>query len=167
MQRMPEFAAPALGNRPNIVTIDADVPPNASGVLYKLGGAAGGLTCYVENGEIVYEYNLFIIQRTKIRSAGQLPTGRVKIEVETVYEVPRPAGPLSITIRANGAVGRPRHGADQRAAAVHRQRLPRHRQGPRLAGFAGLLRPRAVPVHRNDPQRERPLYPATAGSRRG
>jgi arylsulfatase len=104
MQRMPEFCAPALGNKPNLVTIDADVPPGASGVLYKLGGAGGGLTCYVDDGQIVYEYNLFIIQRTKIRSAGKLPTGRVKIEVETVYETPRPAGPLSVTIRANGAV---------------------------------------------------------------
>jgi hypothetical protein len=104
MQRMPEFAAPALGNKPNLVTIDADVPANATGVLYKLGGGGGGLTCYVDNGEIIYEYNLFIIHRTKIRSNGPLPTGRVKIEVETVYEVQHPGGPLNITIRANGAV---------------------------------------------------------------
>ena len=52
MRRMPEFTAPALGNRPNIVTIDADVPANASGVLYKLGGAGGGLTCYVDKGTV-------------------------------------------------------------------------------------------------------------------
>ena len=32
--RMPEFAAPALGNTPNVVTIDAEVPANANGVLY-------------------------------------------------------------------------------------------------------------------------------------
>ena len=37
--RMPEFCAPALGNRPNVVTIDADIPANANGVLYALGGA--------------------------------------------------------------------------------------------------------------------------------
>ena len=35
--RMPEFCAPALGNKPNLVTITADVPANANGVLYKLG----------------------------------------------------------------------------------------------------------------------------------
>jgi arylsulfatase len=104
MTRMPEFCAPTLGNKPNLVTIDADIPPNANGVLYKLGGAGGGLTCYVDDGEIVYEYNLFIIQRTKIRSAGKLPTGQVKIEVETVCETPAPGGPLRITIRANDAV---------------------------------------------------------------
>ena len=37
--RMPEFCAPALGNKPNLVTIMADVPANANGVLYKLGAA--------------------------------------------------------------------------------------------------------------------------------
>lgn len=30
-----------------------------------------------------YEYNLFIIQRTKIRAKQKLPVGKVKIEVET------------------------------------------------------------------------------------
>jgi arylsulfatase A-like enzyme len=104
MQRMPEFAAPALGNKANVVTIEADIPLNASGVLYKLGGAAGGLSCWVEDGKIVYEYNLFLIQRTKIRSTVQLPAGQVTIEVKTIYEEPRPAGPLSITITANGEV---------------------------------------------------------------
>ncbi len=48
--RMPEFCAPALGNKPNIVTIDAEIPANANGVLYALGGFSGGLTLYVEDG---------------------------------------------------------------------------------------------------------------------
>ena len=100
--RMPEFIAPGLGNRNNRVTIDATIPENASGVLYKLGGAGGGLTCYVDDGYICYEYNLFIIQRTKIRSAEKLPTGPVQIVVETTYAEPRPGGPLNIVITANG-----------------------------------------------------------------
>jgi arylsulfatase len=35
--RMPEFCAPALGTRANVVTINADVPAGANGVLYALG----------------------------------------------------------------------------------------------------------------------------------
>jgi len=62
--RIPEFCAPALGNRPNVVTIDAEIPADANGVLYKLGANSGGLTCFVEDGILCYEYNLFIIQRT-------------------------------------------------------------------------------------------------------
>ena len=55
MIRMPEFCAPALGNKNNVVTIDLDVPETANGVLYALGSGAGGLTCFFENGQIRYE----------------------------------------------------------------------------------------------------------------
>jgi hypothetical protein len=100
--RMPEFCAPALGNKPNVVTIDAEIPANASGVLYKLGGAGGGLTCFVEDGVLCYEYNLFIVMRTRIRALEKLPVGRARIEVQTTYAVPRPAGPLNIVLSVNG-----------------------------------------------------------------
>ena len=102
--RIPEFCAPALGNRPNVVTIDAEIPANANGVLYKLGANSGGLTCFVEGSVLCYEYNLFIIQRTKIRAKQKLAVGRVKIEVETAYAVPKPGGPLDITMKVNGEV---------------------------------------------------------------
>lgn len=100
--RMPEFCAPALGNRPTIVTIDAVIPEHANGVLYKLGANSGGLTCFVDEGVLCYEYNLFIVQRTKIRSHEKLPTGNVQIVVETAYLVPRPGGPLKVTLTVNG-----------------------------------------------------------------
>lgn len=100
--RMPEFAAPTLGNKNNIVTINAEVPQNANGVLYKLGANSAGLTLFVEDGIICYEYNLFIIMRTKIRSKEKLPVGKVKIEVETAYIEQKPAGPLKVSIKVNG-----------------------------------------------------------------
>ncbi len=100
--RMPEFLAPALGNKENIVTIDADSPADANGVLYSLGGFSGGLALYVKDGVLSYEYNLFEIQRTKIAAQNKLPTGKVKIEVETKYAVKRAAGPLDVTVRVNG-----------------------------------------------------------------
>jgi arylsulfatase len=58
----------------------------------------------VEDGILCYEYNLFIIQRTKIRAKEKLPLGKVKIEVETAYIVPKPGGPLKVTMRVNGKV---------------------------------------------------------------
>jgi hypothetical protein len=100
--RMPEFTAPALGTRPNRVTIEANIPENANGVLYKPGSNSGGLTLFVEDGILCYEYNLFIINRTKIRASQKLPTGKVTIEVETVYVEPKPGGPLKITLKVNG-----------------------------------------------------------------
>ncbi len=102
--RMPEVAAPALGNKPNRVTIEADIPANANGVLYKLGANSGGLTLFVEDGILCYEYNLFIIMRTKIRATQKLPVGKAKIEVETVYVEPKPGGPLKVTLSVNGKI---------------------------------------------------------------
>jgi arylsulfatase len=75
------------------------LPADASGVLYALGGVAGGLTCYLDDGFLCYEYNLFIISRTKIRSTAKLPAGPATIVVETSYAEQRPAGPLDIVMR--------------------------------------------------------------------
>jgi arylsulfatase A-like enzyme len=100
--RMPEFAAPALGNKENIVTIDADIPADANGVIYALGGFSGGLTCYVKDGLLSYEYNLFEIQRTHIKAKDKLPTGKAKIEVETTYTEMKSAGPLKVVLKVNG-----------------------------------------------------------------
>jgi len=80
---MPESAAPKLGKLSSLVTMDVDVPKNANGVLYALAGFSGGITCYVNDGTLCYEFNLFEIERTKIRSKSKLPTGRVEIEVES------------------------------------------------------------------------------------
>ena len=100
--RMPEFCAPALGNRANVVTITADVPADVSGVLYALGSGSGGLTLYADDGVLTYEYNLFIIERTKVTGDTKLPTGPVTIEVTTSYAVPKPTGPVDVTITVNG-----------------------------------------------------------------
>jgi arylsulfatase A-like enzyme len=102
--RMPEFAAPTLGNKPNMVTIDADIPADANGVLYKLGANSAGLTLFVEDGILCYEYNLFIIQRTKIRATSALPTGTVRIEVETSYIEAKPGGPLKVVLKVDGTI---------------------------------------------------------------
>ena len=100
--RMPEVAAPALGNKENRVSVDADVLANPNGVIYALGGFSGGLTLYVKDGTLSYEYNLFEIQRTLIKAKDRLPTGKVKIEVETSYVERRPAGPLKVVLKVNG-----------------------------------------------------------------
>jgi hypothetical protein len=37
----------------------------------------------VKDGFLCYEFNLFEIQRTKLKSKDKLPTGKVKVEVES------------------------------------------------------------------------------------
>lgn len=80
---VPEFTAPKLGARSSLVTIDAELQPDSKGVLYALGAVSGGLSLWVENGKLSFEYNLFEIERTRLESTTPLPTGKVKIEVET------------------------------------------------------------------------------------
>ena len=89
--RIPEFCAPALGNKPNTVTLDVDLPDDAAGVLYALGANSGGLTCFIDDGALCYEYNLFILQRTKIRSTHPLPHGPPRSRFSPPTPTPDPA----------------------------------------------------------------------------
>jgi len=102
--RMPEFTAPALGNKESVVTIDVDVPADATGVLYALGGFSGGLALYLEKGVLSYEYNLFEITRTHIKAKSPLAAGRAKIEVVTRHGEKKSAGPLDVTLKVDGQV---------------------------------------------------------------
>lgn len=100
--RVPEFTAPKIGARSNLVTIEAELTPDSQGVLYALGAFSGGLALWVDDGKLTYEYNLFEIERTQIATAEPLPTGKVTIEVETRKTSDERAGPLDVTIRVNG-----------------------------------------------------------------
>lgn len=100
--RVPEFCAPALGNRPSTVRMEIEAGERANGVLYKLGGAGGGLTVYVVDGTLHYEYNLFLVQRTIVRADTPLPAGASTVEVATTVAEPRPGSPLHVALRVNG-----------------------------------------------------------------
>src|SRR5262249_7581493 len=99
---VPEFTAPKLGARSNLVTIHAELQPDSKGVLYALGAISGGLSLWVEKGKLSFEYNLFEIERTRLESTAPLPTGKLKIEVETRTTSSVRAAPLDIVIRVDG-----------------------------------------------------------------
>jgi len=103
MAGMPESAAPKLGKQDSLVSMDVNVPAEAQGVLYALAGFSGGLTCYVKDGYLCYEFNLFEITRTKIKSTSKLPMGKAKIEVESKL-VDKIGGPMDVTLKVNGDV---------------------------------------------------------------
>lgn len=95
---VPEFAAPKVGARSNLVTIDVELAADSSGVLYALGAFSGGVALWIDNGRLGYEYNLFEIERTRLESKSALPTGKRKIEVETRIAAPRAAADVVIRI---------------------------------------------------------------------
>ncbi len=100
--RMPEFTAPGLGRQANRVTIDAEITEGASGVLYALGGASGGLTLYMDRGTLVYEYNMMVVERFEARSVAPVSPGRRRIEVETSFASPRPMAPAEVVLKVDG-----------------------------------------------------------------
>jgi len=100
---MPESAAPKLGKNSSLVTMEIDAPANANGVLYALCGFSGGVTCYVKDGILSFEFNLFEVQRTKVKASKKLHVGKSKIEVESRL-VDKIGGPMDITLRINGEV---------------------------------------------------------------
>ena len=104
---MPEFTAPGLGRESNHIVVEADLAANASGVLYALGGISGGLTLYVDKGDLVYEYNMMEIERYTARSNTKIAAGKRKIEVDTTID--KPGGPAEIVLKGLWPRGRSHH----------------------------------------------------------
>lgn len=102
-RRMPEFAAPGVGRQSNTITINLDVPAAASGVLYALGGAGGGVTLYMDKGHLVYLYNMMIIEHYTARTTSPLAPGKHKIEVLTEIAGPAKGGSVKLLIDGNEA----------------------------------------------------------------
>ena len=99
-RRVPEFTAPNLRSRASDVVVDVDLSATAQGVLYAVGGMAGGVTMWVDKGVVHYEYNLLILQRIKL-SAPVAP-GRHKLELRTRVSSPKPGSPGELTLLVDG-----------------------------------------------------------------
>jgi arylsulfatase len=98
--RMPEFTAPGLGRESNHVTISAELGENATGVLYALGGASGGLSLFMDQGQLVYEYNMMVIEHYTARSQEKLSPGKHRIEVDTTISKPGAPAVVVLTVDA-------------------------------------------------------------------
>jgi hypothetical protein len=102
VNRMPEFTAPGLGSQDSSVEIDLTADDLASGVLYALGGFSGGVSLFLDEGILVYEYNMLILDRFQARSSMPLKAGRHVVKVQTRFESTRPMAPASVTLQVDG-----------------------------------------------------------------
>jgi arylsulfatase len=101
--RIPEAMAPKfLSGRSSLAVIDVDIEKNAEGVLFSIGGTSSGFTVYMDEGRLHAEYNAMTLDRFKFASKDKLPTGNVKIEVETNYDSAERMAPATLTLRVNG-----------------------------------------------------------------
>ena len=108
VRRMPEFTAPGVGRQSTTVTIDAEFGEDANGVLYAVGGAGGGLSVYMQEGELVYEYNMMIIENYQARTGR---SRRASTGSSSTPKIARPAGPAEVVVTRRRRGG----GADRRS----------------------------------------------------
>ena len=101
--RIPESMAPKFtSGRSTVAVIDAEIGKDAEGVLFALGGISSGFTVYMDKGFLKAEYNAMTLNRYKVASKSTIPTGKVKIEVETRYDTKERFAPATITLIVNG-----------------------------------------------------------------
>jgi arylsulfatase len=80
--------------------ISAEVPDEVSGVIFAMGGYAGGVSLYALEGELFYEYSALLLKRDRIR-VGRLPAGDVTIAFEMKTPLER-AAPAELRFWING-----------------------------------------------------------------
>jgi len=100
MTRIPESQAPNVRNGNLRVEIETEVPEGVNGVIFAMGGYAGGVSLYALDGELYYEYSALLLKRDKIE-VGRLPAGDVTIAFEMRTPMER-AAPAELTFWING-----------------------------------------------------------------
>jgi arylsulfatase len=91
-----------VSGRSTLAVIDAEIEKDAEGVLFAIGGVSSGFTVYMDKGILKAEYNAMTMNRYKVVSNAAIPTGKVKIEVETVFDSQERMAPATVTLRVNG-----------------------------------------------------------------
>ena len=101
--RIPDSMAPKFtSGRSSLAIIDAEIGKKAEGVIFAVGGTSSGFTVFMDKGILKAEYNAMTLNRYKISSKSTIPTGKVKIEVETKYDSAERMSPATVTLKVNG-----------------------------------------------------------------
>jgi arylsulfatase len=103
MVRLPEGSGPKTNCVNHTLTVGAEIPKEgAEGVLFCVGGDAGGWSLYMLDGKLVYHYNFFNLKRYNFVSDAPVPSGKAEFRIEFVCETARPGGPANVTMFVNG-----------------------------------------------------------------
>jgi len=100
MTLIPESQAPNVRNGNLGVEVKTEVPEGVNGVIFAMGGYAGGVSLYALDGDLYCEYSAMLLKRDKIK-VGTLPAGDVTIAYEMKTSIERTA-PAELTFWING-----------------------------------------------------------------
>ncbi|WP_460107853.1 arylsulfatase [Streptomyces sp. YKOK-J1] len=81
-QSLPSAVTPRVLNRPHSVTVDADLPAGAEGVLVCQGTDAGGWTLFIKDGRLHYTHNYVRRALHRLTGADPVPEGRHELRFE-------------------------------------------------------------------------------------
>lgn len=100
--RIPEGASPDLKHRSHTITADVVIPEDgAEGVLFTQGGRFAGFGLFVNDGKLVYHYNLAGVERFNIESDDDVPTGTVALKAVYKTDADKPFAGADVTLYAN------------------------------------------------------------------
>jgi len=101
--RVPEGSAPDLKHVSHTIAAEVAIPEEgAEGMLATLGGRFAGYGLFVQDGKLVYHYNLADVERYTIASDEPLPTGDVTLAAVYETDADEPYAGATVTLYANG-----------------------------------------------------------------
>lgn len=119
LARLPESEAPDLKNKSFSITAKVDIPESgADGMLFTQGGITAGWGFYLQDRKLVFMHNFIDIQRYRVVSTEDVPTGAVTLSADFAYDgKPGEFGKGgTVTLKANGKeIG---HGKIDHTAAI-------------------------------------------------
>ena len=95
--------APYTYNRSFRLTADVDIPKDgAEGALIALGGIEGGWSFTVEDGKLVFHYNMLLSTIYTVASTAPVPTGTATLVADFAYDGGGMGKGATVTLSANG-----------------------------------------------------------------
>jgi len=86
MTRIAESNAPGFHSKQNsLATIDVEIPSNATGVVYCVGGTAAGFSVYFDKGYLYAEYMATLLYRYIAKSQAPVAAGKHRVQVRLMY----------------------------------------------------------------------------------
>jgi arylsulfatase A-like enzyme len=100
---LPESSAPDLKNKSFTITAEVEVPPGGGdGMIFTQGGITAGWGFYLQKGKLVGIHNYIGLERYRVVSTENVPTGKVTLTFDFKYDGGGMGKAGTITLLANG-----------------------------------------------------------------
>ena len=100
--RLPEGASPDLKHKSHEIIADVTIPEaGAEGMLFTQGGRFAGYGFFVNDGKLVYHYNLAGVERFTVTSDERIPSGKLKLKAVYKTDADKPFAGADVTLFVN------------------------------------------------------------------